>query len=168
MADRAPRWAAPVTLPLALLGLGLSTYLTYVHYAEPRALSCPDTGVVNCTKVTTSPESMLFGFFPVALAGALFFLVVTALMLPAAWRSASRLIGQLRLAAAIAGVGMVCYLVYVEAVEVKALCLYCTGVHVIMFALFVAVLAAWLFPSVEDVEVEPSVRRRDRGAAARR
>ena len=164
MAERAPRWAPIVTLPLALLGLGLSTYLTYVHYAEPRALSCPDTGVVNCTKVTTSPESMLFGFFPVALAGALFFLFVTALMLPVAWRSTSRLIGQLRLAAAIAGVGMVCYLVYVEAVEVKALCLYCTGVHVIMFALFVAVLAAWLFPSVEDVEAPP---RRGQQAATR-
>jgi uncharacterized membrane protein len=168
MMERAPRWAAPVTFPLALAGLALSTYLTYVHYAEPRALSCPDTGVVNCTKVTTSPESMLFGFFPVALAGALFFLAVTALMLPVAWRSTSRLIAWAQLGGAIAGVGMVCYLVYVEAIQVKALCLYCTAVHVIMFALFVAVLAAWLFPSVEDADEQPSVRRRGRGAAARR
>ena len=160
MADRAPRWAALVTLPLAVAGLALSTYLTYVHYAEPRALSCPDTGAINCTKVTTSPESMLFGFFPVALAGALFFVAITALMLPVAWRSTSRVVSWLRLGGAVAGVGMVCYLVYVEAVEVKALCLYCTGVHVIMFALFVAVLAAWLFPSDEDVEApSPPARR---------
>ena len=164
MAERAPRWAALVTLPMAVIGLALSTYLTYVHYTEPRALSCPDTGAINCTKVTTSPESMLFGFFPVALAGALFFVVVTALMLPVAWRSRSRLVGQLRLASAIAGVGMVCYLVYVEAVEVKALCLYCTGVHIVMFLLFVAVLAAWLFPSSEDAEAPP---RRGRQEATR-
>jgi len=168
MVERAPRWAPLVTLPLALLGLGLSAYLTYVHYAEPRALSCPDTGVVNCTKVTTSPESMLFGFFPVALAGALFFLGITALMLPVAWRATSRAISWLRLGGAVTGVGMVCYLVYVEAIEVKALCLYCTGVHVIMFALFVAVLAAWLFPSVDDADEQPSVRRRGRVGAARR
>lgn len=160
MTDRAPRWAAAVTLPLSVLGLALSTYLTYVHYAEPRALSCPDTGAINCTKVTTSPESMLFGFFPVALAGALFFVGISALMLPVAWRSTSRVVGWLRLGGAVAGVGMVAYLVYVEAVVVKALCLYCTGVHVIMFVLFVAVLAAWLFPAADDVEpTRPAPRR---------
>lgn len=138
----APRWAPWATLPLALIGLALSTYLTYVHYAEPRSLSCPDTGVVNCTKVTTSPESMLFGVFPVALAGALFFLLVTALVVPRAWGARRREVRLARLAAAVAGVGMVCYLVYVEAVVVRALCLWCTGVHVVMFLLFVAVVGA--------------------------
>lgn len=139
----APRWAPAVTLPLAIVGLGLSTYLTYVHYAEPRALSCPDTGVINCTKVTTSPESMLFGAIPVALAGALYFLLMTALVLPAAWRARSYGLPQLRIAAVAAGVAMVCYLVYVEAVRVHALCLYCTAVHLVTFLLFVAVLSAW-------------------------
>lgn len=138
----APRWAAGVTLPLALAGLGLSVYLTYVHYADPRSLSCPDTGVVNCTKVTTSPESVLFGFLPVALAGALFFLAMTVLVLPAAWRSRNRYVRALRLGGAVAGIGMVCYLVYVEAVVVRAICLYCTAVHVIAFLLFVATLSA--------------------------
>ena len=141
------RWAPVVTLPLALVGLALSTYLTYVHYAEPRSLSCPDTGVVNCTKVTTSPESMLFGVIPVALAGAVYFLLLAALLAPAAWRSSRRELMVARLATVVGGVGMVCYLVYVEAVVVHALCLYCTGVHVIMFALFVAVLAATVLPA---------------------
>lgn len=140
----APRWAAAVTLPLALLGLAISTYLTYVHYVEPRALSCPDTGIVNCTKVTTSPESMLFGAIPVALAGALYFVAVTILMLPAAWRATAYRLGQLRIGAVVAGIGMVCYLVYVEAVKVHALCLYCTAVHLVTFLLFVAVLSAWV------------------------
>jgi uncharacterized membrane protein len=138
-----------VTLPLALIGLALSTYLTYIHYADPRALSCPDTGVINCTKVTTSPESMLLGFLPVALAGALYFLVVSVLVLPSAWRARSAAVAQLRIAAAVAGIGMVCYLVYVEAVQVHALCLYCTGVHVVTFLLFVAILAAWVAGPIE-------------------
>lgn len=151
MADLAvvPRWALAVTLPLALLGLAVSTYLTYVHYAEPRALSCPDTGVINCTKVTTSPESMLFGVFPVALAGALYFLIVSVLVTPAVWRSTARSLRTLRLGLAVAGVGMVCYLVYVEAVKVHALCLYCTGVHVITFLLFVAILGTWIAGPLE-------------------
>ena len=154
MADRtvpaAPRWAAPVTLPLALAGLGVSTYLTYVHYAEPRALSCPDTGVINCTKVTTSPESVLFGFLPVALAGAVYFLAMTALVTPPAWRARVRVMSPVRLVGGVAGVGMVSYLVYVEAVVVNALCLWCTVVHVIAFALFVALLAAALLPDIDD------------------
>lgn len=152
MTERAivPRWAPAVTLPLALLGLGLSTYLTYVHYAEPRALSCPDSGVINCTKVTTSPESMLFGFFPVALAGALYFVAVTALVTPTAWRSGHAVVGRTRIAVAVTGVGMVCYLVYVEAVKVHALCLYCTGVHLVTFLLFVAILSTWMSSPIDD------------------
>jgi uncharacterized membrane protein len=152
MSERAiaPRWAPAVTLPLALLGLAVSTYLTYIHYAAPRALSCPETAVINCTKVTTSPESMLLGFFPVALAGALYFLVVTALVTPAAWRSGRAVVGQLRIAAAVAGIGMVCYLIYVEAVQVHALCLYCTGVHLVTFLLFVAILGAWMSSPVDE------------------
>ena len=139
-----------MTLPLAVAGLALSIYLTYVHYAEPRSLSCPDTGVINCTKVTTSPESVLFSFLPVALAGALYFLVMTVLVTPPAWRSRLPALTVARMVGGIGGVAMVCYLIYVEAVVVHALCLYCTVVHVIAFALFIAVLAAALLPEVDD------------------
>ena len=141
-ADAAPRWAPAVTLPLSLLGLGLSLYLTVVHYTEPASLSCPSTGVVNCTKVTTSAQSMLFGHIPVALAGAAFFLGMVGLTLPAAWNTAARSIAVTRITFAVAGMAMVLWLVYAEAVIVHALCLWCTAVHVVMFALFVSVVAA--------------------------
>lgn len=150
MDNRSPRWAPAVTLPLAVAGLGLSTYLTWVHYAEPRSLSCPDTGVINCTKVTTSPESMIFGVIPVALTGALYFLAMAGLTLPGVWRSALPWLRRIRFAGAVAGIGMVCYLVYVEAVVVHAICLYCTAVHALTFALFVAVLAATLLTADTD------------------
>jgi uncharacterized membrane protein len=168
--SRAPRWAPVVTVPLALAGLGVSAYLTWMHYAEPRALSCPDTGVVNCTKVTTSPESMLFGVIPVAVAGVVFFVVMTGLVLPVAWRpSVSRWVGRARLGGSVAGVGMVAYLVYVEAAVVHALCLWCTAVHVVMFALFVAVLAATLLVPLDDGETQVAreIRRTDGSSRSR-
>jgi uncharacterized membrane protein len=40
---------------------------------------------------------------------------------------------------------MVGYLVFVETVQLKAICLYCTAVHIVTFVLFLAVLAAYLF-----------------------
>ena len=138
----APRWGPVATLPLSLLGLGLSIYLTVVHYTEPTSLSCPNTGSVNCTKVTTSAQSLLFGHIPVALAGAVFFLAMTALTLPAVWHLASRSLALTRVAFAVAGMAMVLWLIYAEAAIVHALCLWCTAVHVVMFALFVCVLAA--------------------------
>jgi len=152
---------------LAVAGLALSTYLTYVHYIEPTSLSCPDTGVINCTKVTTSPESMLFGHLPVALAGALYFLAMAVLTLPALWRSQRRTWSAARLAGVVAGVGMVCYLVYVEAVVVHALCLYCTAVHAVMFLLFVAVVTALLLPPTPNIDPSRQVPSKPETARAK-
>ena len=139
-----PRWAWPLTLLPSVGGLGTSIYLTYVHYAEPTGLSCPDTGVINCTKVTTSPESMLFGVIPVAATGIAFFAVMLLLTLPASWSSPNPLLDRLRILGAVGGIGMVLYLVYVEVVQVKAICLWCTVVHLLAFVLFVGVIAATL------------------------
>lgn len=140
----APRWAWPVTLIPALGGLATSVYLTWVHYTEPTTLSCPDTGVINCTKVTTSPESMIFGVIPVAVTGIVFFTVMAVLSSPMAWSADSPWLDRLRVAGAVGGIGMVLYLVYVEVVQVKAICLWCTAVHVLAFVLFVGVLAGTL------------------------
>ncbi len=138
------RWAWPATLPLAVIGLGVSAYLTYAHFNTSVVLSCPETGHINCTKVTTSAQSEIFGHIPVALAGLLYYVIMVALVTPWAWRAANPWIGRLRMAGAIAGLGMVCYLVFVEAVQLKAICLYCTAVHIITFLLFMVVLAAYL------------------------
>jgi hypothetical protein len=50
-----PTWATPLTLLLCLAGLRVSLYLTIAHYNANTVLPCPDTGVVNCVQVTTSP-----------------------------------------------------------------------------------------------------------------
>lgn len=141
---RPPSWAAQVTLTLSTLGLAISSYLTWAHYQAGTTLSCPDTGVVNCLKVTTSTQSMIAGIVPVALAGTVYFALMTALCLPQAWTAASQVVQRLRLAGAVVGILTALYLVAVELLVIRAICLWCTAVHVLTFALFIAVLAAFL------------------------
>jgi len=138
-----PRWAPGLTLPLTLIGLGLSSYLTWEHYSSGTTLSCPDTGVVNCLRVTTSAQSMVAGVVPVALLGAIFFAVMAVLCSPKAWRARHQSVQWVRLGGAVSGIGMALYLVAVEMLVVRAICLWCTAVHVVTFGLFVAVVAAF-------------------------
>lgn len=137
-----PRWAMPVSFALCLAGLAVSAYLAYAHFTSATVLSCPDTALVNCVKVTTSPQSMLVGVIPVAVAGLGYFVAMTLLCSPMAWRSPQGLVRWVRVAGVVTGIGMVCYLVYVELVVLDALCVYCTAVHVVTLLLFGTVLFA--------------------------
>jgi uncharacterized membrane protein len=135
-------------LVLCLVGLGVATYLTIEHYNSSLQLACPDTGTINCHKVTTSKYSEVAGV-PVAVLGLVYFVVALPLFSPQAWRSAS---SRVRLARfAWVGVGMlsVLYLVWAEFFGVSAICLWCTSVHVITFLLFllVAFTEAWVPPA---------------------
>lgn len=159
-ASGSPRWAPWATLPLSIAGGAVSAYLTWMHYTAPAGLSCPDTGVVNCTKVTTSAQSMVFAVTPVAVLGVAFFVAMTGLCLPMMWRSPQRWVSILRFAGAVAGAGMVCYLVGVELLAVHAICLWCTAVHGLAVALFVMVLAAHLHVPADDAEEEAQEQRR--------
>jgi uncharacterized membrane protein len=149
---RSPRWAAWFSFPLAIIGLGLSIYLTYEHYTGSKSLVCSESSKVNCLKVTTSSQSEIFGHIPVALVGLIYFTVMTALVSPWLWRAAAPWIAWLRIAFVVGPMGMVVYLVYVEAVQLKAICLYCTGVHIITFLLFLTVLAAYLLRPLDPIE----------------
>jgi uncharacterized membrane protein len=132
----APR-SAYVSLVLAVIGLGISIYLTYEHYTGNKSLSCPNTGKVNCAKVTTSQWSHIGGV-PVAVFGLIFFVGMTVLCLPWLWRFPQ--LDALRVLGVVAGIGSVLYLVWIELFKVDAICLWCTGVHVITLLLLGAVL----------------------------
>ena len=114
-------------------------------------LVCRASSHINCEKVTQSSQSEIFGHIPVSLAGAIYFFVMVVLVTPWAWRARSEWVMWIRLAGAIAGMGMVVYLVYVEA-HLKAICLYCTGVHIITFLLFLTILAAYLLRPLDPIE----------------
>jgi uncharacterized membrane protein len=131
-----PMWLQVSTLLLSLGGLGVSLYLTVAHYTTSMTLACPDTGAVNCEKVTTSPQSVVFGVFPVAVLGLAFYLFMAAVNSPWAWRAPWPGIRWARLASLIAGIGFILYLVYTELFTLDAICLWCTSVHVTTFLLF--------------------------------
>ena len=134
------RWQPLATLLLSIVGLGIATYLTITHF-DKVALVCSDSGTINCAKVTTSPQSEILGI-PVAMLGLFFFIPMIALCLPAAWRSADRRIHLARLLLAITGVGMIIYLIIAELFIIKAICLWCSGVHLVTFILFVVIVTA--------------------------
>lgn len=137
----APRWALPASLALSVLGLAVSAYLTVEHYSASATLACPETGVVNCTKVTTSTYSELVGV-PVALLGLLYFATMVTLSAPAAWSSTNVWVHRARLAAVSLGAVFVLYLVWAELFRIDAICLWCTVVHVLAVALFAVVALA--------------------------
>ncbi|MEV4508898.1 vitamin K epoxide reductase family protein [Dactylosporangium sp. NPDC049525] len=127
------RWVPPASLVLAVLGLAVSVYLTIEHYTASTTLACPDTGALNCLKVTTSEQSKLFGV-PVAVLGLVYFAVMLALSL--LWRTPRRDVRLGRLAFSAVGVLFVAWLVYAELFTLDAICLWCTAVHVLAIGLF--------------------------------
>ncbi|MGO9029896.1 MAG: vitamin K epoxide reductase family protein [Acidimicrobiales bacterium] len=135
------RWQPLTTLALSVFGLGVATYLTITHFDTHVALVCSDNGAINCEKVTTSPQSEIFGI-PVAVLGLAFFVPMIVLCLPAAWRTANRWVHIARLVLSLTGVGMIIYLISAELFVIKAICLWCSGVHVITFVLFVIIVTS--------------------------
>jgi len=124
------------TLILSLYGMGASIYLTLAHYDTHIGLACSDKGLINCEEVTTSPESIVFGIFPVAVLGLAFYVFMVAVNSPWGWRLSWPAVRWLRLGSVIAGMGFVLYLVYAEVDEIHAICLWCTSVHVATFLIF--------------------------------
>ncbi|MCL4434202.1 MAG: vitamin K epoxide reductase family protein [Actinobacteria bacterium] len=135
-------WRQMACLVLAAIGTGVSTYLTLTHYDRGAVpLVCSTTSLINCAKVTTSPQSVIFGI-PVAVLGLPFFLSMMVLSIPAAWRTPVRNIHLARLALSVVGMCFVIYLIYVELFDVGAICLWCTSVHIMTFLLFVIIVTA--------------------------
>lgn len=161
-AEPAASWRVALSGVLALIGLGLSIYLTIGHFEGPRFLVCTDSGAINCAKVTTSAQSYALGV-PVAILGLGFYTVMTALCSPWAWRAADRRIHLVRLAMSVLGIGFVLYLVGAELLVIKAICLYCTGVHIVTFAQLLVVVA-----TVPTMLGWGQVQQRRRPAGARR
>jgi len=138
-AATAPTWVVWTTLPLAVVGLAAATYLTITHF-DAHALVC-SKGIFNCAAVTTSAESKFLGVIPVAFLGLFQYVCMTALCTPWAWRSQRREVHLARLAFAAVGMAFVLWLLVAELLIIKAICEYCTIVHVVTFGLFVCVVS---------------------------
>ncbi len=120
---------------LAAIGLGIASYLTYVHYAGIKP-AC--TAGESCTKVQTSVYSELAGV-PVALMGLIGYVAILASLL-APENESTRFA---TLAFTLAGFGFSAYLTYRELFSIHAVCEWCASSAVIMTILMV--LATWRF-----------------------
>ncbi|HLN43581.1 MAG TPA: vitamin K epoxide reductase family protein [Acidimicrobiales bacterium] len=136
-----PRWRPIVALALSLVGFGISMYLTIDHFQGIVPI-CSSKGFVNCELVTTSKYSYILGI-PVSLLGLLFFTAMVGINWPPLWRARSPWVARARLALAVSGVCFVLYLLAAELFSIKAICLWCTGVHITTFLLFVLVMASF-------------------------
>jgi uncharacterized membrane protein len=131
-----PRWAVATTFVLSLIGLGLSIYMTIAHFEGTQILACSESGLFNCAKVTTSKESYFLGV-PVAILGLVNFVVMTALNSPWGWRARFYWLHVARFVLTIGAMIFVLWLLSAELLIINNICYYCTGVHIVTFALLI-------------------------------
>jgi uncharacterized membrane protein len=120
---------------LATIGLGVASYLTYVHYAGIKP-AC--TAGESCTKVQTSIYSELAGV-PVALIGLIGYVVILGSLL-APETETTRFA---TVAFTVIGFGFSCYLTGRELFSIHAICEWCVSSAVIMTLLMC--LSVWRF-----------------------
>jgi uncharacterized membrane protein len=130
VSDRALRVGVAL---VALAGVGVAGYLTYVHY-QPAALICTAGG--GCETVQESSYAELVGI-PVALLGLLGYVTVLVLVI---WDN--ELARTLAAAIALAAVGFVVYLIILQAFVIDAWCVWCL-VNDLAVVPLLAVLTAW-------------------------
>lgn len=126
-------------LVLSLLGVGITIYLTSVHY-ENVPLVCSETGLINCTRVISSSYSVVPGTtLPITIPGFGWCVVSAALAVAGLFASRGFWQSRIRVAQfawASAGLLVVLYLVYVEIVRLHTICAWCTALHVIILLVF--------------------------------
>jgi len=148
------RWAGGgvsfTALIVSVLGLADAAYLTYEHFTQGASFACPENAAVNCVKVTTSPESHLLGI-PVAVLGLAFFLFMAAVNTRWGWRAPWQAVHWARLGSVVVGIVFVLYLIWAELFRINAICLYCTGVHVLTFILFALIVGRAAYSGVRAI-----------------
>jgi uncharacterized membrane protein len=125
----------------AVGGLAISAYLTVVHFAA-LPLVCTTTGVISCERVLGSPYSVIAGTgLPTSAAGIAWFSVSAVLAGLQLGRARSPRLARLHLMWSVAGLGTVIFLVFVEIVQLGAICIWCTSAHALVVMTFLIALS---------------------------
>ncbi|HUE75602.1 MAG TPA: vitamin K epoxide reductase family protein [Chloroflexota bacterium] len=123
---------------LAILGIAVSGYLTWVHYSGGLALCA---GIGGCEQVQTSHYAILAGI-PVATLGLLMYVTLFGLSLSGTLNGGSPpglpLLGLFGFA--LAGTLFSAYLTYVELFVLNAICPWCVVLAVLVTAILVLVV----------------------------
>jgi uncharacterized membrane protein len=134
-------WRSYLLMAIGLAGIGVSIYVTILHYAHIAPI-CSDSGAINCTRVLTSPQSVFLGI-PVPLYGLAFFIGMFVLSIPQLWWTKLWWIPWLRLVGSAVGILFALRLIYEELFVIRNLCLWCTGAHVLAFFMFIVIVTGW-------------------------
>ncbi len=151
-----PGWAQSLIPVIAVLGMGVAAYLTFVETRNVAAVCGP---VGDCNSVQSSPYARLFGFFPVGLLGLLGYIAILIAWIVGRSAGSSRL-GELThiamLGMAVFGVLFSIYLTYLELWVILAVCIWCLSSAVLITLLMLLslrpALAALAVPYEEDGE----------------
>jgi uncharacterized membrane protein len=130
-----------VMILLAVIGLGVATYLTVVHYVGFSALACTGGhgGHSSCQTVQSSQWSKLAGV-PVALLGLIGYIgILGSLLVPD--REESRLA---TLGLTIIGFAFSAYLTYRELFSIHAICEWCVSSAVILTILLICAVTRYI------------------------
>jgi uncharacterized membrane protein len=136
-------------LALAVAGLGISSYLTYTHWANA-TVACG--GIGNCDAVNNSKYAEVAGI-PVALLGALSYLALIASALAWLWWRPSgaawpvMFFWGLSLVAALYSA----YLTYIELFVLEAICVYCVASAGVTLASLL-ISTGWIVRAVQAEE----------------
>jgi uncharacterized membrane protein len=132
---------------LTLIGLGVASYLTYIHYAGIKPLCGKNGG--SCQLVQTSVYSRVAGV-PVALVGLIGYVAILAsLLAPESERS--RLVTTVLI---LGGFGFSAYLTYREVFSLHHICEWCLSSAIIMAILLV--LTLWRFLRGDPAPAAPA------------
>jgi len=144
-----------VMIVLAVIGLGVASYLTYVHYAGFGALVCVGghPGHSSCETVQSSVWSKIDGV-PVALLGLIGYVgILASLLVPD--REESRLA---TLGLTVIGFGFSAYLTYRELFSIHAICEWCVSSAIILTLLLIGAIVRYLTGSPLPADTGPAAR----------
>ncbi len=132
-------WSQLLLLLLSLVGAAIAIYLTTVHY-ENAPLLCSTSGLIDCSRVLSSPYSVVpKTSMPITVPG-LAWSLVSAVLAVAGLRQhrppALRRILLVQFVWSLLAILTVLYLVYVEIVVLHSICAWCTGMHAVILVMF--------------------------------
>jgi uncharacterized membrane protein len=144
-----PAWMSNLAPVLAVIGLGVAFYLTYVETQQVSAVCGP---VGDCNAVQSSPYARLFGVLPVGILGAAGWIAIIAAWIVNRTNAGGfgALAGLALLGMALFGVLFTIYLTYLELAIIHAVCIWCLS-NAVLMALVLAISAA---PATDAMLVE--------------
>ncbi|MBI2545461.1 MAG: vitamin K epoxide reductase family protein [Candidatus Aenigmarchaeota archaeon] len=120
---------------LSLAGILLSSYMVYYHYSvrnNPSSTWCNINSFINCDNILLSSYSEIAGI-PLGVFGAIWFLINVGISFFVKDKNILFIWCMI-------GLAFVLFLVSAELLVLHSICLLCTGVHILVTAIFITCL----------------------------